>query len=326
MRFAALLVASFAACAQAPRWEALDVTTEGPCLEGAMVWEPLLEAFVLHGGRDRDWADREETWILAPGTAWRPLVTELGPGAGPGVRAMCAMVWDPKRELLILFGGRRGEDEFLNDLWALEGGWWVQLEVQGAPPPRSQHGLVHEPALDVLVLFGGRDARLEPLDDTWILDLTTMRWEQCLEGPSPAARDHVQLARDPLTGTIVLRGCAEMGAEDETWHFDPRARRWEPIDVRVQPIGMDHGFLQPVEALGGLVLFGYEGEQARTWLYRPSERRWTRLRPRGTPPSFPIDHGLAASDGECLFVLGGFANDADELRPAGDFWRLATGR
>lgn len=90
---------------------------------------------------------------------------------------------------------------------------------------------------------------------------------------------------------------------------------------------MDHGFLCPVEQLGGLLLFGFgPSNEPETWAYRPSTETWTRLRTGGEQPEFPMDHGQAASDGEHLFLLGGFGGPdvppGVGLTPRGAMWRL----
>jgi hypothetical protein len=89
---------------------------------------------------------------------------------------------------------------------------------------------------------------------------------------------------------------------------------------------MDHGFLCSVERLGGLVLFGFDGAKARTWVYRPQEEAWSLLEPKGELPERPMDHGQAASDGRHLYLLGGFGGedvpqDAG-LVPRGAMWRF----
>jgi hypothetical protein len=91
---------------------------------------------------------------------------------------------------------------------------------------------------------------------------------------------------------------------------------------------MDHGFLCPVQSLGGLVLFGFGGinaSEAQTWLYRPQQEIWTLLGGAGEPPEVPCDHAQVASDGQHLFLLGGFLpappSSASGVIPRGATWR-----
>jgi len=66
----------------------------------------------------------------------------------------------------------------------------------------------------------------------------------------------------------------------------------------------------------------------QTWLYKPRTKIWMQLEPGGQLPESPIDHGQIASDGQSLYVLGGFGGDdvpADAgLTPRGALWMLPT--
>lgn len=298
-----------------------------------MVWDPVREVFVLHGGQDLNWDMRAETWEWSPKARdWRRVVAETR--EAPGMRIMHAMVFDSFTPRMILFGGMMGGTYF-NDTWAFDGptARWLRLETTGGPPAaRSQHGMVYDPIGDQLVVFGGRDANIRPLHDTWLLDLTTLVWTQVdpdQKAPHPQARDHVQMARDPLSGAIVMRGCfLDNGLPDETWHLDAHAHSWSLARTNQEPRGMDHGFLCPVESLGGLVLFGFGGanaSEAQTWLYRPQQEVWTLLGGAGEPPEVPCDHAQVASDGQHLFLLGGFLpappSSESGVIPRGATWR-----
>lgn len=314
-------------------WRLLEVRTTGPCLESAMVWDPVRKVLVLHSGRTRNWDRLAETWEWAPDAAeWSRVVNDKE--KNPGRREMHAMAWDSKRERMLLFGGHRyrsndGNYDYLNDTWAYDSktGAWVQLQTTANPPGRSQHGMVYDPERDEILLFGGRSFEAHKLNDTWALDLNTLRWKSLPQpsgAPHPPARDHVQMARDPLSGITVIRGHSlGKGLPDETWHFDTDSRSWTLIDVKGQPKGASHGLFYAVEAAGGLVFLD---DHIQTWLYKPRTKIWTQLKPGGQLPSDPIDHGQIASDGQDLYVLGGFGGDdvpADAgLTPRGALWML----
>ena len=317
----------FGAIAGDQSWRKLEVRATGPRVESAMVWDPAREVFVLHGGRDRNWDLLAETWEWAPGDAeWSRVVDAMTPNPGP--RMSHAMVWDSTAERMLLFGGYRDERS-LNDTWAYDSRTkrWVQLQTTGGPPSRSQHGMVYDPVRDEILLFGGRDSETQPLHDTWSLDLDTLQWSLLPPpsgAPQPRARDHVQMARDPLSGITVMRGDAlGNGLPDETWHFDAQARSWILVETLRQPKGASHGLLCAVEAAGGLMLLGGDSDP-ETWQYQPRTETWTKLKTSGQPPEFPIDHGQIGSDGESLYVFGGFGGpdvppDAG-LTPRGATW------
>lgn len=334
-----LLFFGLLGCASPDRipWESLDVKTEGPHVGSAMVWEPTRGVLLLHGGQNRNWEMLPETWEWFPGSdAWR-LVTDASQ-LNPGARTSHAMVWDSARERTILFGGTDLNRDFA-DTWAFDGSSsrWERLDTSGNPPPRSQHGMIYDPVTDQVIIFGGRGTDQKRLHDTWLLNLYTLEWIQPAStkaAPHPQARDHVQMARDSLSGIIVMRGSSlGPGLPDETWHFDAHARSWSLAQTNQEPQEMGHGFLRSVERLGGLVLFGFHaswetsgGYSPQTWVYRPQAEAWTLLQARGVQPESPMDHGQAASDGQHLFLLGGFGGDDVPpdagLTPRGAMWKL----
>ncbi len=312
-------------------WRLLDVRTTGPCVESAMAWDATRKVFVLHGGRNRRWDDLGETWEWSPGDAeWSRVVDAARPN--PGKRRSHAMVWDSARERMLLFGG--SNEGPLNDTWAYDAKstGWVPLQTTGNPPARTQHGMVYDPVRDEILLFGGRDSMIQPLSDTWSLDLNTLRWSLLSppkDAPQPQARDHVQMARDPLSGLTVMRvHSLGEGLPDETWHFDAEVRGWRLLETQQQPQGMDHGLLCAVEGAGGLLLIGVHDDSLQTWLHEPRIGVWTQLDAVGQPPDNPIDHGQAGSDGPRLYFLGGFGGadvppDAG-LTPRGAMWMYSA--
>ncbi len=306
-------------------WSRLEVQTAGPQIGSSMAWDSAREVFVLHGGRNHSWDPLEETWEWSPGASeWCCVVRASDPNPGP--RNQHAMVWDAKRERMLLFGGDAlGSAVEPEGVWAYDGKvkTWTRLETTGDPAVRSQHGMVYDPDGDELLVFGGRDERSQPVNETWSLNLATLQWS-LLAPPEgrrqPAARDHVQMARDPLSVIIVIRGHSlGRGLPDETWHFDAKARNWTLIETEQQPGDASHGFFCAVAAAGGLVFFGFDFG-SETWLYEPASRTWTELDVGGQRPSRPMDHGQFASDGNKLYLLGGFVSGASELTPLGGMW------
>ncbi len=333
-----LLAAGVLACALVTDddWRRLEVEAAGPQIGSAMAWDAAREVFVLHGGRDHRWDSLHETWEWSPtASEWSCVVHASDPN--PGARVQHAMVWDSKRERMLLFGGEvPGSATRPEGVWAYDGKAkvWTKLKTTGDPASLSQHGMVYDPERDELLLFGGRDARARPLSNTWSLDLTTLQWTLLArpeDPPQPLARDHVQMARDPLTGIVVIRGNSMgEGVPDETWHFDSKARRWTLVESEQQPSDASHGFFCAVEATGGLLFFGFDGGP-ETWLYEPASKSWTLLDSRtlldvgGQRPTHPMDHGQFASDGHQLFLLGGFVPRSPELTPLGGTWVYPAG-
>jgi len=331
------LCSGMIACSQSKEfgWKELAVQTRGPKVGSAMSWDPGRKIFFLHGGHDGNWNIRPETWAWSPGSPeWNLVVDEEA--LSPGSRISHTMVRDSRRARLVLFGGTDMETTF-GDVWALDGSEtkWTQLETLGlSPPPRSQHGMVYDPATDQVLVFGGRDGKQNFLRDTWLLDMADLRWTK-LDSPEgsllPQPQDHVKMAHDTLSGVTVLSGGSPGDdSKSETWHFDFHALAWSLVDTPSNPPNLDHGFLCPVEKLGGLVLFGFypgPGDRPGIWLYRPNSESWSLLKTGASAPDAPLDHGQVASDGEHLFLLGGFNPgtypedpDGPGVFPRGSMW------
>ena len=138
----------------------------------------------------------DETWIYSLAHEnWVRLTTE----EQPSPRGRHEMVFDSKRNRILLFGGRfRAEDaspfdsyELYNDLWAFNVNTdrWARIETTGdGPSPRTNSAMVYDAVNDQLVVFGGSISRTGteflPLSDTYILDLEFSLRRLDTEGPS----------------------------------------------------------------------------------------------------------------------------------------------
>jgi hypothetical protein len=68
------------------------------------------------------------------------------------------LAYDPKREVVVLVGGRLPDGQPIGDTWAWDGSSWTQITGTG-PQARACHRMVFEPALGTLlsggVAYGG---------------------------------------------------------------------------------------------------------------------------------------------------------------------------
>jgi hypothetical protein len=89
---------------------------------------------------------------------------------GPGPRQRFVTAYDASRGLVMLFGGRRDERSFLNDLWGWNGRAWLQIhsDSAAAPSPRADGSLTYDARSNRLLQVGG----LGPADllhrDIWV--------------------------------------------------------------------------------------------------------------------------------------------------------------
>lgn len=131
----------------------------------AMVDHPARGCLVLFGGYDGSRGRyHDDTWEL-DASGWRsaPL-----PGPGPSARSSMGAVYDPDRELLVLYGGKDGATIF-GETWTLDrDGWARGAESPDAMAPRVYMGMAHDAERGSIVVFGGFDFHLM-MGDAWEL-------------------------------------------------------------------------------------------------------------------------------------------------------------
>jgi hypothetical protein len=145
-------------------------------------------------------------------------------GAKPAARGMNGTpgVYDSTSNRMIIFGGRDGSGENLNDVWVLEnanglGGTpqWVELIPNGAagsPPARSGHSTVYDSVSNRVIVFGGCGGDCLPvLNDVWVLTNAnglggTPAWTQVQVAGGPAARTNAAVTYDSTEQLLIVFG------------------------------------------------------------------------------------------------------------------------
>jgi hypothetical protein len=133
----------------------------------ALAYDADNKVMILFGG----WSTQREfqdTWAYDPAdSVW----TDLAPaGEIPSFRALAQMVYDPRAERMVIFGGGSGTD-------AYDGTWhfdvaakrWSMADLTGrSPSARTGYAMVYDPTGQRVVLFGGSDGSTF-FNDLWIL-------------------------------------------------------------------------------------------------------------------------------------------------------------
>lgn len=155
----------------------------------AFGYDPRRDRLVVQGGFDavfRTATPRTNgnTWEWDR-RGWRLVST-----GGPGVRNHHAMVYDPVRRQMVLFGGSDTTGTMLADTWIWNGATWRSLDVKG-PSPRSTHRMVFDSARGVVLMFGGFGQN-GLLRDTW--EWTGRAWRMVADS-GPSARFATRIDR-----------------------------------------------------------------------------------------------------------------------------------
>lgn len=157
------------------------------------------------------------------------LWTKLTLASAPPERSSHAAVYDAANDRLIVFGGTRDDDTFLNDTWVLSnatdidgGATWTELEPTGGPPPaRSNPVAAYDAENNRMIIFGGGDGSITR-NDTWVLTNAnglggTPEWTELVAANAPY-RGASAAAYDATANTLVVfGGYAGPDRLDELW-------------------------------------------------------------------------------------------------------------
>ena len=291
----------------------------------------------------------QEMWEWNPATGeW---TNRTGTGAQPAVRSGSAMVFDSKRNKIVLFGGRAGSGFNYQDTWEWDplGGTWTDVTSSGGRPrARSQHAMVYEKSTGLILLFGGGRSDSTSSDgsgisvsfaDTWEWDATNHTWTQRQPTDSPAARHDLGLVWDSSRNKAVLFGGMEKDTAgvdgtptQDTWEWDPTAGTW--TERTTQGGKPSPRYAHAMAFAGGInkaIVFGgwditTGGSMNDLWEWDPTAGSWT-LRLDGTQsdiPSVRMYASLVSNDSAArLELIAGAADDPygmGVVGPSGYSW------
>jgi hypothetical protein len=145
--------------------------------------------------------------------------TRLCTNCAPGPRASHGLVYDSKRDRLVLFGGGANSPGSAgNSTWEWDGTNWnnVSSQVAGTPPQaRSFFFSAYDSVRRRMVLFGGQDNLGTVHDDVYEYDGSSW-YGPFTPGTRPSARQDAGAngAFDPIHGRFLVYGGAGTGSDD----------------------------------------------------------------------------------------------------------------
>lgn len=283
---------------------------------------------VLHGGfgsgsprptLGNTWEWNGQTWM------------QVTSNTGPGMRAGCAMAYDPQHQRVLLHGGVRDFDAnpVLSDTWAWDGSSWQEIPNANGPV-RAQHQMVYDAERQVMVLFGGFGPLGTGPVDTWEFD--GAQWHQVATNGPPGARQFPILAYDPVREAIILcsggtyapYGGVDFKYCDDVWEWN--GSQWTeitPAGTRPQAVQAGAGAFDLRR--GRLVQFGgsTNGVVSRqTWEYGlPASSEWFQVatNPATAPPA-RVHHGMVYDSVRRVTLLHGGVGGAPSFTLMPDTW------
>lgn len=210
----------------------------------AMAYDARRGVVVMFGGSDGGTPlDELWEWDGDGGFGGAGIWTLVTPGRGdpwPEPRYDHRMVYDPNREVVLLFGGQ-ATGSYLGDLWEWNGTRWRERTLAGTPPAaRAGSGMAYDTSRDTLLVYGGNTGSggLYPYSDGL--------WEARFDpGSTPALHAEVDLHEGgfPLHAITRIRvravcggnwaplGASDHGAQLVVWqtYGIPTAPRWTAV-------------------------------------------------------------------------------------------------
>lgn len=218
-----------------------------------------------------------------------------------------AAVYDPDRDVVVLFGGRSYDDDARsNETWEFDGTGWTKRTPVDSPSPRFDHRMVYDPVGQRVVLFGGNVGGVS--DETWAWDGS--EWTQINTPTTPPPRADHGLVWVPGQSRIVMYGGeAPADRHGDLWAFD--GTDWSALTPMGSSPGPREEFVMVADGdtvwlHGGEV--GTTTENDELWeldlTAGGGDGRWTLLDTGGTPPLGDHQGVVVPGTGE-LVVFGG---------------------
>lgn len=168
-----------------------------------MAYDANLSEVIMFGGL-LPYNQSAGTWAFAGGV-WTQ--ANIGGAHEPADRVGGALVYDPKAQELVMFGGWEPEGRYrvLNDTWVYVanasggGGHWSPDNGTQAPSGRFGAAAAFDDTDNAILLFGGTSATGKPLSDSWEWNGSWVNLTGSL-GIAPTARSGAAMAPSLLPG------------------------------------------------------------------------------------------------------------------------------
>ena len=310
--------------------------------EQAAVFDPLERRMLLFGGI-HEGGISNELWecALAGAPEWTRIeVADPRPAARHGQ----SMIYDARRNRLVLFGGGDAAGAVLNDVWALQLGVaspaWVQWSPLGtAPAARGYHSAVYDSLQDRMIVFGGAQQLgvdgppSDFLGDLWTLSLgDTPAWDEVIQvGPQPGILcGHVAFC-EQARNRMVLFGGFDGVMTNETWALSltPTLGWSQIIPAGTLPLARAAA-AAAIDPLGDrLIIFGGVDDSFNAmndlWQLSLASPEWAPLSPSGGTPTERMFASAVSDPANNRFILYGQSDQRGTGVIPDPFWELSLG-
>ena len=159
----------------------------------ALAYYPPARQVLLFGGidnYDNTWLWNDNGWTLAH------------PSASPPGRFDAAAAYNPVTHAVMVYGGRLGPGQVVDDTWAWDGKTWTALDAgTGGPPPDEGAVMAWDQRLATMVLVVLGPSAATPQAETWIW--TGTRWSRVPTGDFPPNISLGPIGFDPVSNSLI---------------------------------------------------------------------------------------------------------------------------
>jgi hypothetical protein len=248
--------------------------------------DPAAGQLIIFGGVDTYsvmWVSRNDRW------------SQAHPSSEPPGRFRAATAYDPASKMVMLFGGRLGPGQLVNDTWSWNGTNWRELDDGSAGPPASEDALMAwDGARAEMVLVAG--------GETWIW--TGNHWVRQMSGDLASAPFAGAMAYDPITRGVVLVGSAPPGAaasSTELWN----GSSWRVLPSSENFANADVGGLALDPQLGALLLCTTTSQPtSKPDLWQWTGRDWLPIDVAAPSPLFVEGEVTDPTDYRTITIVG----------------------
>lgn len=326
---AVLACALDAARGQTFDWEKVSSEGPGAITHPAMAYDSSRGVTIVYGGFSLDSrgnAVLNDTLWEWDGAAWSKKAD-----TGPGLALGPAMVYDPIRQVTVLFGGGSAYSlaSAAAETWTWDGESWREIPANN-PPARTFPAMTFDRGLGGAVMQGGLAARgphHDSLRDTYLWD--GAEWTRLAEMP-PRRDTHQIVYHEALDRTFMLQGNMRTESDSSlyfwsgsSWEFIPGPRGAKPTQKT------EYGAVYVPERETVMIYGGTRSKNDYSYyvdeLWEWDGESWSQL-PMGTSPGGLAEMQMVYdSKRKKLVVFGGSrgldSNGNRILSP--DTWELA---